>query len=378
MHRHKHRHEPTNKTQGPSAISHQLSPIGRKPPPGQHASCPPPKDPPKSGYERERETALCSLDCTAQSTVQYSVQAYDLTPCLHFCTRERALQSTAVSLMPATCNVAATKKRTHLQFRSHADGLACLEHPSIPVATSGPAQSIPTLLNRRQKLRPFGGLAHHENSQKHHPIVAVDYYRLASLPRCTTQGILAIYLGVRTDVTLAHSHRHIFNSKPPYWLVCPFFLPASPTCTPHARQQGVRLPWNWAPSPLYPLSAISTINLVEQHVMRDFCHSGCLSTVLWPTLSSSAAQRVQTGTRDLPHKAKIGQPGWCSISSPWCSSLLSLAVVPSGCCTSCRLLVWRTVQRSAAGSSTTGRHAATLDVLSSQVLCVDDGFLNLW
>lgn len=91
-------------------------------------------------------TLLAQLHCTVNRTVFSSCVPSDA---LH--ERERPLQSTAVSLMPATCNVAATKKKTQLQFRSHADGLACLEHPSNPVATSGPAQSIPTLLTRRQK-----------------------------------------------------------------------------------------------------------------------------------------------------------------------------------------------------------------------------------
>ena len=155
MHRHKHRHEPTNKTQGPSAISHRPSDESH------HtciSSCSPAKDPARI---RIRETTIRSLHCTVN--VQYLLKHLDA---LHS-RLERALQSTAVPFLPASCNVAATQrkkieKRTHLQFRSHADGLACLEHPSIFVATSGPAQSILTLLNRRQyhskdPFRPWPG-----------------------------------------------------------------------------------------------------------------------------------------------------------------------------------------------------------------------------
>lgn len=86
------------------------------------------------------------------------------------------------------------RKKTHLRFRSHADGLASLEHPSIPVATSGPAQSIPTLIDHRQKdpfffspAAPYSEaaalarpcLAQDKNSQSH--LRLVDH-RLASLP----------------------------------------------------------------------------------------------------------------------------------------------------------------------------------------------------
>lgn len=139
MHRHKHRHEPTNKTQGPSAIAYRPSDESH------HTSAHQRRIPPKSGYE----TTIRSHNCTVNRTV-FS-QPYH---CCFLCNRPVDRPDCSSCLQAATLppkERKREKKRTHLRFRSHADGLASLEHPSIPVATSGPAHSIPTLLDHRQK-----------------------------------------------------------------------------------------------------------------------------------------------------------------------------------------------------------------------------------
>lgn len=166
MHRHKHRHEPHK--QNTRAISHQPLPIGRKPP----HTCPPAKDPAKI---RIRETTIRSLNCTVDRTVFFFSQTYDAL--------KRSLQSTAVIFLPATLppkERERKKKGLVLQFRSHADGLTCLEHPYISVATSGPAQSFPTLLHQRQEdpFRPWPRMTIHSRtsacSTTASPCVAAD------------------------------------------------------------------------------------------------------------------------------------------------------------------------------------------------------------
>lgn len=141
MHRHKHRHEPTNKTQGPSAIAsiaHRTKAITRLPT-GE-------KDPAKN---RIRGTTIRSCKLHSRSYSIFSLSSI----CCSLSSRSvgRLDCSCSSCLQAATLPPKDRRKKTHLRFRSYADGLASLEHPSIPVATSGPAQSIPTLLGHRQK-----------------------------------------------------------------------------------------------------------------------------------------------------------------------------------------------------------------------------------
>lgn len=62
MHRHKHRHEPTNKTQGPSAMAHRPSDES------YHTSAHQRRILPKSGYERRQ---FARSNCTVVHTVSF-------------------------------------------------------------------------------------------------------------------------------------------------------------------------------------------------------------------------------------------------------------------------------------------------------------------
>lgn len=82
-----------------------------------------------------------SLACAARSTVYL--------PCLQRCRPKRT-------------------KKTHSEFRSHADGLASLEDPSIPVATSGPAHQFQPYCHEKTLFLPLLlALSDHTVKQQH-------------------------------------------------------------------------------------------------------------------------------------------------------------------------------------------------------------------
>lgn len=157
----------TNKQNARAISHHRPSSIGRKP------SCVcPSSEGSRQNPDTRHDNSLAQLH-----SQPYSISSSNML--LTLFAIDRSTDSTA-----SFCLQAATlppkdrreRKRTHLRFRSHADGLASLEHPSIPVATSGPAQSIPTLLDYRQKdpffAAPYGeagalDLARDKNSQSH-------------------------------------------------------------------------------------------------------------------------------------------------------------------------------------------------------------------
>lgn len=171
----------TNK-QNARAISHRRpSSIGRKP------SCVcPSSEGSRQNPDTRHDNSLAQLH--SQS---YSIFSSNILPSLFAI--DRPTDSTASSCLQAATlppkDTREREKKTHLRFRSHADGLASLEHPSTPVATSGPAQSIPTLLDYRQK-DPFFSPRHtvkqeHSTSPKtriHSHTSRLPDHRLASLP----------------------------------------------------------------------------------------------------------------------------------------------------------------------------------------------------
>lgn len=141
MHRHKHRHEPHK--QNTRAISHQPSPIGRKPP----YICPPTKDPAKI---RIREATIRSLNCTVDRTVSF--QTYD--------SLKRSLQSTAVIALPATLPPKGRERKKRTRFTV---SLSC-RRPYVPGTSlhlrrnQRPSTIIPNLIEPEAK-RPFPTLA---------------------------------------------------------------------------------------------------------------------------------------------------------------------------------------------------------------------------
>lgn len=133
MHRHKHRHEPTNKTQGP-AVAHRTKATTR-PSARQRRILP------KSGYERRRFARSI-----AQSIVQYIPQSVC---CCSHCSR------TALNAVPpASCNVAAQKQKD-----SFTVSLSC-RRPREPGTSLHPRRNqrpstISPNLNRLSSKRPF-------------------------------------------------------------------------------------------------------------------------------------------------------------------------------------------------------------------------------
>lgn len=179
MHRHKHRHEPTNKTQGPSAIAYRPSDESH------HTSAHQRRIPPKSGYE----TTIRSHNCTVNRTV-FS-QPYH---CCSLCNRPVDRPDCSSCLQAATLPPK-ERKREKKKKDSFTVSLSC-RRPREPGTSLHPRRNQrPSTFNpnliRPSSERPFFSptaphgeaalvdLARDKNSQSHlRPVV----HRLASLP----------------------------------------------------------------------------------------------------------------------------------------------------------------------------------------------------
>lgn len=194
MHRHKHRHEPTNKTQGPSAIARR--PSDEEPShvclPISEGSCHSP--------DTRGDNSLVRI-CTVVRTV--SSQAYAAC-CI--CSRPTRLQ-----FLPASCNVAAQRQEEKDSFTV---SVLC-RRPREPGTSLHPRRNQrPSTINpnliRPSSKRPFFS-PRHTVKQLHSTLPETRIHSHTSAwsttarPRCPcwNQDLLAIYLGVRTDVMFA-------------------------------------------------------------------------------------------------------------------------------------------------------------------------------
>lgn len=218
-----------------------------------------------------------SLVQIAQSFVQYFLR--------HMLCCLLSLQSADSTAVPACklqrCRPKTGGNRPHLRFRSYADGLASLEHPSIPVATSGPAQSIPTLLDHRRKDPFFAAPYGEATSTGTLPETKIHSHTSAwsttAWPRCpySNQGLLAIYLGVRTDVTFASTHLQQQMA-----LGAAHLLSMHISHAQYMQKQATRL--DRLSHRLYCISRhpsqfskLQSSRAVRHHLGNDYHHSGC-------------------------------------------------------------------------------------------------------
>lgn len=163
--------------------------------------------PPKSGYETRQFARSI-----AQSTVQYLLEQHAAHSLCN-----RPFDRLDCKFLPASCNVAAQRQERE-EKDSFTVSLSC-RRPREPGTSLHPRRNQrPSTINpnliRLPSKRPFFfaapygeagalDLARDKNSQSH--------LRLARPPPgldapCSNQGLLAIYLGVRTDVTFASTH----------------------------------------------------------------------------------------------------------------------------------------------------------------------------
>lgn len=179
MHRHKHRHEPTNKTQGPSAIiAHHPSDESH------HASVHPAKDPAKI---RIRDTTIRSLNCTVNRTVSSQAISCPLSFAI-----DRSTDSTASSCLQAA--TLPPKDRREREKDSFTVSLSC-RRPREPGTSLHPRRNQrPSTINpnliRLPSKRPFFSPRHtvkqeHSTSPEtriHSHTSRLLDHRLASLP----------------------------------------------------------------------------------------------------------------------------------------------------------------------------------------------------